>query len=737
MRTLLLFRGSPASGKSTFIKEHKLEQYTLSADNIRLMYQSPVLNEKGNYNISCKNDKEVWKMLFYILEKRMERGEFIVVDATNSKTSEMTKYKKVAEKYRYRIMLIDMTDLPMEECIKRNSLRQPSYKIVPTEAIKTQYSRFKTQNVPSGIKVIKPNEFEEVIQFKPIDLSKYDKIHHIGDIHGCYTVLQEYLKEGIKDNEFYIFCGDYCDRGIENAKVLKFLFNIMDKKNVLLLTGNHEIHLQKYANNEISKSRIFEKDTKVELDENNIDKKKLRILYRKLGQVAYYTYNEKTVIVSHGGISNIPKNMLYLATEQLIKGVGDYEDVEVANNSFINNTDKNTYQIHGHRNPYELPTQINDRCYCLEGQVEFGGNLRTVTLSKDGFKVQEIKNNVFKVIKNEIKKIDSSNNNIINMLRDNKYIKEKSFDNISSFNFTSEAFRKGIWNDQTIKARGLFINTKTDNIVIRSYNKFFNINENELTKLNNLQKIFSYPINVYKKYNGYLGLIGYDKEKDELIISSKSALNNEYSEWFKEIFNNKLSNEKIKEVKEFIKTNNCTLVFEVIAPKHDTHIIKYNHSDIILLNIVKNNINFTQFDYKDIIDFANKFGLNYKEKVIVLNNWIEFKKWYDEVTSNDYKYNGEYIEGFVIEDSNLFMTKIKTQYYKFWKSMRNVAKEVYKKGYINKTSMLTTPLSNEFYGWLKNQDKEMLNKDIIELREKFNFVQNKSVVKLMKKRLNK
>lgn len=733
MRTLLLFRGSPASGKSTFIKEHKLEQYTLSADNIRLMYQSPVLNEKGNYNISCKNDKEVWKMLFYILEKRMERGEFIVVDATNSKTSEMTKYKKMAEKYRYRIMLIDMTDLPMEECIKRNSLRQPSYKVVPTEVIETQYSRFKTQKIPSGIKVIKPNEFEEAIQFKSIDLSKYDKIHHIGDIHGCYTVLQEYLKEGIKDNEFYIFCGDYCDRGIENAKVLKFLFNIMDKKNVLLLTGNHEIHLQKYANNEISKSRIFEKDTKVELDGNNIDKKKLRMLYRKLGQVAYYTYNEKTVIVSHGGISNIPKNMLYLATEQLIKGVGDYEDVEIVDNSFINNTDKNTYQIHGHRNPYELPTQINDRCYCLEGQVEFGGNLRTVTLSKEGFKVQEIKNNVFKVIKNEIKKINNSNNDIITMLRDNKYIKEKSFDNISSFNFTSEAFRKGIWNDQTIKARGLFINTKTNDIVIRSYNKFFNINENELTKLGNLQKVFSYPINVYKKYNGYLGLIGYDKEKDELLISSKSALNSEYSKWFKEIFNNKLSNNKIEEIKEFIKTNNCTLVFEVIAPKHDGHIIKYDSSDIVLLNIVKNDINFTQYDYKDVVDFSDKFELNYKEKVIVLNNWNEFKKWYDEVTSNDYKYNGEYIEGFVIEDSNLFMTKIKTQYYKFWKSMRNVAKEVYKKGYINKTSMLTTPLSNEFYGWLKNQDKEMLNKDIIELREKFNFVQNKSVVKLMKK----
>lgn len=43
MRTLLLFRGSPACGKSTFIKEHNLEQYTLSADNIRLNYKEKII----------------------------------------------------------------------------------------------------------------------------------------------------------------------------------------------------------------------------------------------------------------------------------------------------------------------------------------------------------------------------------------------------------------------------------------------------------------------------------------------------------------------------------------------------------------------------------------------------------------------------------------------------------------------------------------------------------------------
>lgn len=44
MRILLLMRGVPGSGKSTFIKQHNLEQYTLSADALRLLYSAPKMN---------------------------------------------------------------------------------------------------------------------------------------------------------------------------------------------------------------------------------------------------------------------------------------------------------------------------------------------------------------------------------------------------------------------------------------------------------------------------------------------------------------------------------------------------------------------------------------------------------------------------------------------------------------------------------------------------------------------
>ena len=82
MRVLLLLRGSAGVGKSTYIKEHDLEQYALSADNIRLMCQSPVLQTDGSVAISQTNEKLVWNLLFQMLEARMQRGEFVVMGAT-------------------------------------------------------------------------------------------------------------------------------------------------------------------------------------------------------------------------------------------------------------------------------------------------------------------------------------------------------------------------------------------------------------------------------------------------------------------------------------------------------------------------------------------------------------------------------------------------------------------------------------------------------------------------------
>ena len=116
------------------------------------------------------------------------------------------------------------------------------------------YARFRTQKIPSGIKVLKPEQLND-IWIKKFDMSSYEKIVFVGDVHGSYTALMEYFKNGFNDNYFYIFVGDIIDRGIENAETVKFFIDAVQKKNVLVLEGNHERWLYTYSHDETGKSK--------------------------------------------------------------------------------------------------------------------------------------------------------------------------------------------------------------------------------------------------------------------------------------------------------------------------------------------------------------------------------------------------------------------------------------------------------------------------------------------------
>ena len=725
MRILLLLRGSAGCGKSTWIEQNGLKQYTLSADDIRLLCQSPVLQPDGTVGISQSNDKTVWKTLFNLLEIRMQKGEFTVIDATNSKTSEMNRYKQMCETYRYRMYCVDFTDIPIDEVKRRNASREELNR-VPDEAIDKMYSRFKTQKIPSGIKVIKPDELDS-IWMKLFDLSEYKKIHHIGDVHGCYTALKKYINDngGIKDDEFYIFCGDYVDRGIENADVIKYLISIKDKKNVLMLEGNHEKWLWLWANGCTGKSKEFELVTKPQLEDAKIDKKDVRQLYRKFGQCAYYKYGENIYLVTHAGLSVLPDNLTFVATDQMIHGVGNYNDFEKIAETFIEKMPSNYYQIHGHRNTKQVPIRVNDRVFNLEGRVEFGGDLRCVQLDKDGMHEVEIHNEVFKTpeMRKEQSVTNSSVADVIISLRANRYIQEKKFGNISSFNFTSKAFYDKIWDEQTTKARGLYLDTFKGKVAARAYDKFFNINERPETKFDMLQHKLQFPVTAYVKENGYLGIVSYDEYNDDLFIASKSTIDSQFAQWLKEAIYNQITEENREKMKQYAKDNNVSFVFENVDMKNDPHIIEYPESKLYLLDIVYNQMDFAKYDYETMCDIAHQLGLTPKEKAFEIANWQDFYDWYYDILEEDYEYNGRKIEGFVIEDSVGYMTKLKLAYYNFWKFMRAISHEAIRNGYIKKTSALTTPIANEYYAWVRKlhdvDDIDSIPKDICTLRRLF------------------
>ena len=741
MRVLLLMRGAMGCGKSTFIEQNGLKPYTLCADDIRLLCQAPVLGTDGNYCISQKNEKVVWQTLFNILEVRMKRGEFTVIDATNTKTSEMNRYKDLAKKYRYRIYCVDMTDVPIEVAKERNKKRDP-IKYVPEEAIDRAYARFATQKIPSGIKAIKPNELDTIF-YKPIDLSEYDKVHVIGDIHGCHTALMEFMNNhDVNANDFFIFLGDYLDRGLENVQTLEYLLDLWENhKNVYFLEGNHEAHLRNWANGEDIMSPEFRNHTMPKLEQAGIDKKRVRQFCRSFGQCSYFIFHGMNVLVTHGGLSTMPKNLTFIATEQMIKGVGDYKDANTVDGAFYTSTEDGYYSIHGHRNETHEPLQVNPTTFNLNGEVEFGGDLRAVTfrhenwLDKNFIDQWEIPNSVYRIPEDVTKNNDEISNaeihDVIEYMRASKYIGEKSFGNISSFNFTRGAFQDKVWDGMTTKARGLYIDTEHEQVVARGYEKFFNYGEMEFTKPEALARNLKFPVEAYVKENGFLGIVSTDND-GELIFTSKSTMGGDHAVMVKENLYKIYGEEAIEKMREYANQYRVTFVFEIIDMERDPHIIQYNDNYAILLDIINNDIKFDKLPYGSLKYVAKDIGLEYKQHHKTLNNVKELSDFIEQATDPKFRLktdriNDDCIEGFVFEDADGFMFKLKLAYYNDWKMLRSVANKIFRSGNINFTGALQSIESNYFYGWCRDKfaslDKQgrwaYSKRDIISLRNEF------------------
>ena len=687
MRDLLLMRGVPGSGKSTFIEQNHLGAYTICPDNIRLLFECPVVNpETGMTSISQKNDKKVWALVNNLVEEKMIRGEFIVIDAMNI---DISSWKKLADKYRYRIWYKNFIDVPVDECIRRNNNRE-EYKRVPENVIRRAFNRIAENPIPKYAKEIDYHFFNGI---QPLNVDNYENIYVFGDIHGCFDPLEQFFKgHPFAKTNLYVFCGDYLDRGPKNLETIEFLTRLVDERNVMFLEGNH--NWEKYwANDEIDKihSKEFLVNTVNQI--NGFDKSKVREWCRRWIQMAYLEFNGKKYFITHAGFGFFPgeQNMRFIPAHDMIRG-GSYEDDVDA---WYESKDTDVIQIHGHRNQYEYPVDKFTKTFNLNSGVEFGEPLRVMRISKSGYTFLHFENesckgkvNPWKQNKTEmpekgietpVKRELSQDEQFVLGLRQSRDIIEKTLANgISSFNFKRDVFYSDRWNKLNKIARGLFVNLKTCKILARSYEKFFNYNEGDKNTPEFLAKNLKFPVTGYLKYNGFLGMMCYDHELNDLHFFSKSTDESDFAKWFKEIavaqFNRVGT---LNEIREYLKHNNVTMVFEVIDPENDPHIIEYQHKRVWLLDIVNNTIDFHKKSYDELFEIAKRFNMNVKRKLMVVNSADYLLDCLNDETKilSDLP---EHIEGIVFEDANGYMFKYKMQYYLFWKKIRGVKQQIQK-----------------------------------------------------------
>ena len=674
MRTLLLLRGTQASGKSTWVTENNLEPYTLSADKIRLNIANPVLNEDGSIEISQKYNKLTWELLYKYLEMRMENGDFTIIDATHSDIKLMNKYRDLANIYKYTIYYLEF-DTPLEECLKRNRERI-GYKYVPEKVIEKTWEAIKNkEKLPNIFKKI--NSIDEIINFYTADVNEYKKAIIIGDIHSCAEPLKEVLKDFSEEN-LYVFVGDYFDRGIQAVETFKIMLDLLEKPNVILIEGNHENNsVKKFIYDEEKYTKSFDETTlQPLLKEFELDyiKSSLKKIYKKLRQCYTFEFRRKKILCTHGGLPLVPKLALVSARE-MIKGVGRYEAEigEIYSENYKKGLCQDFIQVHGHRG-------INDGeySYCLEARVEFGGELKVLTIDNDGnIEKYGIKNDVYnrgltittRDSSQKIKKFQTENE-LINEMIANSFITVKECDyNLISLNFNREAFNKKKWNDLTIKARGLFVDRDSGEVKIRSYNKFFNFGERHVN-LGYLHKYATYPIRVFKKYNGFLGLASVIN--GDVVLTSKSVTSGKYKDIFQSIW------DKVEDsVKELLKQtmieNNCTAVFEVVSPEYDPHIIKYDKEHLYLLDFIENKLDIDthniDLEFSENLMKKVEFSsiiLTKKELITKLENYNELYNFLDEKNKSL-----EEFEGYVLCDNSGLMFKFKLPYYRLWKERRS------------------------------------------------------------------
>lgn len=673
MRTLLLLRGVQASGKSTWIKENNLEPYTLSADNIRLNIANPVLNEDGSYEISQKYNKITWELLYKYLEMRMQNGDFTIVDATHSDIKLLNKYRDLASTYKYTMYCLEF-DVPLEEALKRNKERD-DYKYVPERVIERTYETIKNnEKLPSGLKKIET--IDEIINFYTADVNQYKKVVIIGDIHSCAEPLKEVLKD-FNEETLYVFVGDYFDRGIQAVETFKIMLDLLEKPNVILIEGNHEEKsMKKFIYDEEKYTKSFEETTLLPLlKEYDVDyvRASLKKIYKKLRQCFAFEFRGKKFLCTHGGLPLVPKLALVSAKE-MIHGVGKYETEigEIYSENYKKGLCQDFIQVHGHRG-------INDGeySYCLEARVEFGGELKVLTIDNEGnIEKYGIKNDVYNrglklPMSGAREKVEfNTANELINEMIGHKFITVKECEhNLISLNFNREAFNKKKWNDLTIKARGLFVDKDSGEVKIRSYNKFFNFGERHVN-LGYLKKYATYPIRVFKKYNGFLGLASV--VNGEVVLTSKSVTSGKYKDIFQDIWN-KVESEVRELLKKTMIENNCTAVFEVVSPEYDPHIIKYDKEHLYLLDFIENKLDldthnidleFSENLMKEV-EFSSDL-LTKKEELTRLENYDELYNFLAEKEKSL-----EEFEGYVLCDNSGFMFKFKLPYYNLWKERRS------------------------------------------------------------------
>lgn len=110
MKKLILLQGASSTGKSSWIHNHHVQCYTISADEIRQRLGLAVHTRRDNMPIvKIKNhdDTITWDIFNKIINYRIAQTDLTIVDNTNISAIALDQMHNLATKYNCHVYLLD------------------------------------------------------------------------------------------------------------------------------------------------------------------------------------------------------------------------------------------------------------------------------------------------------------------------------------------------------------------------------------------------------------------------------------------------------------------------------------------------------------------------------------------------------------------------------------------------------------------------------------------------------
>lgn len=696
MRTMFVLRGAPGAGKSTLIRRHRLGDLAVGLDDFRRLFSATFTDLDGAPTLSMTfgAEKQVVAAFKAAVAARIRQGATLLLDCTNPSRKSYREFASLARRCGYEVYVVDVQgDLTDAELIERNETRRGALGYVEPRVVADIAARVRGGAASVTERVVRLDDVRRLNTIGEIDASGYERLVVIGDVQSCAGALAE-VKDfygGWDPAALFVFVGDLFDRGPDAAGVMDLI--VQDgavPDNVILVEGNHDEHLRMLIGEVRGGSWPDTRASRSQILAAGRSRGEIQALLARMVPLVGLRFAGEHILITHAGLD--PATIDRIAVEgegedgllawdltevpmlQLLLGSSDRSTAFQGRSSYARAVEERLshpriLQVHGHRNGARSeepgPAHAAPNVYTLEHRVEDGGHLTVLEIGADGARTLR----AFEQERVEPVGAAADPTSLVSRMSAHPEVRVRRVEGLPGVlacNFTKRAFAKGIWDETSCRARGLFLREADDEVVARGYDKFFNIGQPPGPA--DLEEVVragaGRPLTVRRKWNGYLGIVSVVDGR--LRVFSKSGVT-AYSEHARSLLEAHLGG-RADELAERIAEAGVSLTFEVIS-RRDPHIIDEGDDKVVLLDAIRNQEDAVLLDGLRR-GVAEDFGF-VSPPVEVLSPAADD----DALTAlagRARRAEEDREEGFVITYADGAMTKYKSDYYRGVKAFRSL-----------------------------------------------------------------